>query len=198
MKRVSCQSFFSLSLAECISTKCIICVVGACDWILTSCPWLRVSSVSTVQVNSGIKQIQMMAFGKTISTSSSSCLRCFESNRIPQSARMRDEVTQTHPHSWTAGSCKVGDGVGVGAGDGGWWVGAESLRVDGDDFPAAASHHQDALDAFCQHFQELHVWRVVKETILHMSHGQGNAPQKAPSHPGINHHNPGTTQSNLS
>ena len=188
----------SLSLPEHISTKCIICVVGACDWILTSCPWLRVSSVSTVQVNLGIKQIQMMAFSKTISTSSSSCLRCFVSNGIAVSKDEGWGHTNTYTHTQLDSRELQSGWWGRGrGGDGGGWIGAESLRVDGDDFPAAASHHQDALDALCQHFQELHVWRVVKETILHVSHGQGNAPQKATSCPGINHHNPGQFLLNL-
>ena len=35
-----------------------------------------------------------------------------------------------------------------------------NLRVDCDDLTASASDHQDSLEAFCQHLEELHVWNV--------------------------------------
>ena len=44
--------------------------------------------------------------------------------------------------------------------------GVSQLGVDSDDFTPTATHHQDAVNAFRQHLQKLHVYAGVKESSL--------------------------------
>ena len=47
------------------------------------------------------------------------------------------------------------------------------LWVDGDDLSAAAPHHEDPLQALCEHLQELQVWTIRKWILTYQCWGAG-------------------------